>query len=169
MATPASGGTTLREYVREHKVEPLLAEALKAASDASAVDPVTFIGNFMLAKSRERGGKGSAAEGESSNSDVAAYMRTGAFGVAAQRTGWLLFFLFGLLVCANVMKEFEELLARELELAFFVPLLIGHGGNSGGQTVSTVIRALGSGQAKLSDAPRIVFKEGAAGLMQVWA
>ena len=35
----------------------------------------------------------------------------------------LVFFLFGLLVCANVMKGFEELLERELELSFFVPLL----------------------------------------------
>lgn len=64
------------------------------------------------------------------------------------------------------MGSFEALLAREIELAFFVPLLIGSGGNSGGQTVSTVIRALGSGAVKLSDAPRVIIKEGLAGLMQ---
>ena len=67
---------------------------------------------------------------------------------------------------ANVMGSFEALLARELELAFFVPLLIGSGGNSGGQTVSTVIRALGSGGVQLRDAPRVVVKEGIAGLLQ---
>ena len=64
------------------------------------------------------------------------------------------------------MGGFEELLAEQLELAFFVPLLIGHGGNSGGQVVSTVIRALGSGALKLSDAPRTIFKEAVAGLSQ---
>ena len=49
----------------------------------------------------------------------------------AQRTPWLLFFSVGLMMCASVMHNFEALLARELELAFFVPLLIGSGGNSG--------------------------------------
>ena len=162
-----SGGTTLRQYVREHQVEPMLAEALKSACDANATDPVSFIGNFMLLKAREQAGKREHENDSSgSKSDVAAYLENSAFGVAKQRTGWLLFFLFGLLLCANVMREFEGLLARELELAFFVPLLIGHGGNSGGQTVSTVIRALGSGMSKLSDAPRIIVKEAAAGCMQ---
>jgi len=70
------------------------------------------------------------------------------------------------LACASVLADFEALLARELELAFFVPLLIGHGGNSGGQVVSTVIRALGSGAATLRDAPRVVAKEALAGVMQ---
>ena len=154
----------MRQYVKEHQVEPLLAEALKAACDAGAPDPVTFIGEFMLAKrAATRVPKNGDADGED---NVTVYLRTGAFGIARQRTGWLLFFLFGLLLCANVMREFEHLLAKELELAFFVPLLIGHGGNSGGQTVSTVIRALGSGAATLSDAPRVVFKEAAAGVMQ---
>ena len=55
--------------------------------------------------------------------------------------------------------------ARELELAFFVPLLIGHG-NFSGQVVSTVIRALGSGAATLRDAPRVILKEATAGVMQ---
>ena len=55
---------------------------------------------------------------------------------------------------------------KELELAYFVPLLIGHGGNSGGQTVSTVIRALGSGVVKLHDAPGVIAKEATAGVLQ---
>ena len=70
------------------------------------------------------------------------------------------------MMCASVMHGFEALLARELELAFFVPLLIGSGGNSGGQTVSAVIRALGSGQVTPRDAGRTVAKETAAGLCQ---
>ena len=86
--------------------------------------------------------------------------------IARQRGGWLFLFLGGLLLCASVMHSFEALLEAELELAFFVPLLIGHGGNSGGQTTSTVIRALGSGSVKLSDASRVIAKEGAAGVLQ---
>ena len=94
------------------------------------------------------------------------YASLSAFRIAYQRFGWLLLFLGGLVACANVMSSFEALLAREIELAFFVPLLIGHGGNSGGQSVSTIIRALGSGRLKLSDAPATVIKEASAGAMQ---
>eukprot|EP00900_Chrysochromulina_parva_P022977 jgi/Chrpa1/5312/Chrysochromulina_OHIO_Genome00013211-RA len=162
--SPAGAGK-LRAYVKQHAIEPLLAEALKAACDTGASDPVSFIGNFMLKKAAQackerRLSKEAVAESE--------YLRTTALGIASQRTCWLLFFMFGLLLTANVLHKFEALLERELELAFFVPLLIGAGGNSGGQTVSTVIRALGSGSVKLSDAPRIIAKEGLSGLLQAF-
>ncbi len=97
---------------------------------------------------------------------MGAYLGSSALAVAGQRTHWLAIFLVGLLCCASVMSRFERLLERELELAFFVPLLIGHGGNSGGQAVSTVIRALGSKKVRLSDAPRVILKEAAAGALQ---
>ena len=205
-------GSALREYVRQHAVEPVLAEALKAACDEDAADPIRFIGEFMLSKSSKRAtipaeGKDHASpetQPSSPKDDISVYTLQSAFEVArtviestresihwpcqalsarqaamassmnltsafcrSQRTLWLLFFLFGLLLCARVMHQFEELLAQELELAFFVPLLIGAGGNSGGQTVSTVIRALGSGSVSIRDAPRVILKEGIAGLLQV--
>ena len=151
---------TLRDYIKKHEVEPLLVEALKSAVDADSPDPAGHIGEFMKRKSSTKLLSPSAAD------EAAAYVSASALRVASERTAWLLFFLFGLLCCASVMHEFEALLARELELAFFVPLLIGHGGNSGGQVVSTVIRALGSGAATLRDAPRVILKEATAGVMQ---
>jgi len=157
MAAQGEKQASFKDYIKKHEVEPLLVQAIKAANETGAEDPVTFIGHFMLKK---------GAKDDGQSSDAAAYVNQSAIGAARQRTAWLLFFLFGLLVCANVMHEFEGLLAREIELAFFVPLLIGHGGNSGGQVVSTVIRALGSGAAKLSDGPRVILKEACAGLMQ---
>lgn len=95
-----------------------------------------------------------------------------AFTIAAQRTPWLVLFLVGLLLCAVVMTRFEALLEKELELAFFVPMLIGHGGNCGGQAVSTVIRALGikggkGGKGgKGSGASQMVINEAVAGVLQ---
>ena len=50
-------------------------------------------------------------------------------------------------------------------LSFFVPLLIGTGGNAGSQTVSTVIRALALGEVRVKDVMRVVRKEILAGLM----
>lgn len=54
--------------------------------------------------------------------------------------GWLIFFFGGLMVSTVVVEQFEELLKKQVALSYFVPLLIGHGGNSGSQTVTTVIR-----------------------------
>ena len=56
------------------------------------------------------------------------------------RLGWLICFFGGLVLAALVVAKFEDLLRKQVELSYFVPLLIGHGGNSGSQTVSTVIR-----------------------------
>ena len=86
--------------------------------------------------------------------------------LVARRTGWLSLFLAGLLLCATIMHNFERLLKEELELAIFVPLLIGHAGNSGGQTVSTVIRELGCGTITIADTATITMKEAATGIIQ---
>ena len=88
------------------------------------------------------------------------------FGTIAQRTPWLGFFLVGLLICAVVMHRYEEILADNVELAFFVPLLIGHGGNTGGQTVSSVIRALAGVRGEYETGARIVSCEAFAGTLQ---
>jgi Mg/Co/Ni transporter MgtE len=144
------------QYVEQHRdVGDLLSEALQAAIDADASDPSGFISKYLAARATD-----------SEDTDVSAYSSSSFLTIAKQRTGWLGFFMVGLLCCAATMKSFDSLLEGEVELAFFVPLLIGHGGNSGGQTVSTVIRALGSGRVKLGDAPRVVAKEAAAGVLQ---
>lgn len=155
--TPSKSSTA----ALKREIEPLLEEALQQCDGA---DVAGFVGAYLL--SHAKPGKRAAKAAAGSASDEArAYVASGALDVARQRTGWLLIFLFGLLLCARVMHRFEALLASEIELAFFVPLLIGHGGNSGGQCVSTVIRALGSGAAKLSDAPSIIRKEATSGLI----
>ncbi len=58
------------------------------------------------------------------------------------RVGWLGLFLVGLWAAAFVIDAFEHTLQRNVELAHFVPLIIGQGGNAGSQAVSSVIRAL---------------------------
>ena len=59
-------------------------------------------------------------------------------------------FFAGLLLTMIIMESFEEVLAANVELSFFVPLIVGHAGNTGSQAVSTVIRALALGEAYLS-------------------
>ena len=50
-------------------------------------------------------------------------------------------------------------------LAFFVPLLIGTGGNAGSQTTSTIIRALAVGDVNLKDAVFTLWHELRTGLL----
>lgn len=90
------------------------------------------------------------------------------------RWGWLLLFFGGLVLAAVVVEAFEEVLKQHVELSYFVPLLIGHGGNTGSQSNATVIRALALGHLRASDWAMVVYKVrrglvGCAYDMHVWA
>ena len=50
-------------------------------------------------------------------------------------------------------------------LAFFIPLLIGTGGNVGSQTVTTLVRAMGVGEVQFRDLFRVLRREVAVGLL----
>ena len=106
-------------------------------------------------------GGGEALTGD----EVAAYLTRPFYSIATQRVGWLGIFLVSLSLTALIMNGFEHTLSRQLELAYFVPLLAGHGGNTGGQTVGTVLSGLSAGVITLKDAPRVVTKEAMSGIM----
>lgn len=59
------------------------------------------------------------------------------------RWGWLLAFFGGLMIAAVVVEAFENVLKQHVALSYFVPLLIGHGGNTGSQSNATIIRCDG--------------------------
>ena len=50
-------------------------------------------------------------------------------------------------------------------LSFFIPLLIGTGGNAGSQTVSTIIRAMALKESRVRDAGRVLLREASTGLI----
>ncbi len=54
---------------------------------------------------------------------------------------------------------FEEALESAIALAFFIPLLIGTGGNSGTQITSTLVRSMALGEVRLRDMGRVIRKE----------
>lgn len=93
------------------------------------------------------------------------YGRESIIDIARSRTGWLVAFCVGLLLAALVVEQFEDVLEHHVELSFFVPLIMGHGGNTGSQSVTTVIRALALKQITNRDIPRVVLKEAGAGCM----
>jgi magnesium transporter len=85
--------------------------------------------------------------------------------VVRKRIGWLfLLFVAGTLTSA-VLHRFENELAAVVALSFFIPLLIGTGGNAGAQTVMTVIRSLALGEVGVRHAWRVVLREATTGVL----
>lgn len=102
-------------------------------------------------------GGGSAHEGP--------YFATPIWHVVRRRVGWLLLLFVAETATGSVLRYFEDELARVVALSFFIPLLIGTGGNTGAQTVSTLIRGLALGDVRLSDTWRVLLREIGSGLL----
>lgn len=84
--------------------------------------------------------------------------------VVRKRVVWLLLLFVGGTMTSAVLRYFEGALAEVVALSFFIPLLIGTGGNAGAQTVMTVIRSLTLGELGFKDAARVLMREAGTGL-----
>lgn len=94
------------------------------------------------------------------------YLETSAFSLWKKRSVWLLLLLFvAEAYTSSVIQHFEEALESAIALAFFIPLLIGTGGNSGTQITSTLVRAMALGEVHLRDVGRVLRKEISTSLM----
>lgn len=82
-----------------------------------------------------------------------------------RRVGWLLLLFLAGTVTINVLQQFQATLAQVVALSFFMPLLIGTGGNTGAQTVSTMVRGLALGHIQPGDVLRVVGRELTSGLL----
>jgi len=85
--------------------------------------------------------------------------------VVRSRFFWLLILFIAETFTGTVLRHFEGELKTVVALSFFVPLLIGTGGNAGSQTVATVIRALALREIKTRDALRVWFREAQTGIL----
>lgn len=74
------------------------------------------------------------------------YLDSSVVSIVRKRVGWLLLLFLTATLTGTVLRLFEEQLEAVVALSFFIPLLIGTGGNAGSQTTSTVIRALSLGE-----------------------
>lgn len=81
-----------------------------------------------------------------------------------KRIVWLLLLFVAEAYTGTVLRDFEDELSQVVALAFFIPLLIGTGGNIGSQTVTLVVRAMAVGEVSLRDIGWIVWKECRVGL-----
>ena len=87
------------------------------------------------------------------------YMRSGIFEIWKTRIPWLLLLMLSATFTGQIIAGFEEKLAAIPVLIAFIPMLMGTGGNSGGQSSVTIIRGLAIGEIENSDIWRIIWKE----------
>jgi len=81
------------------------------------------------------------------------------------RFNWLLLLFVTETLTGTVLRHYESELAKVVALSFFIPLLIGTGGNSGSQTVTTIVRGLAVGDIRMRDFWRVVGRETGSGLV----
>ena len=91
------------------------------------------------------------------------YLKTSAFDFLKARLPWLLLLMFSATISTAILTIFEDALSAALVL--FVPMIMGTGGNSGGQSSVTVIRSLSLGEVEFKDTLKVMYKELLVGLM----
>jgi len=107
------------------------------------------------------------------------YLEISPWALWKKRSVWLLLLFVAEAYTSSVLQHFEESLESAIALAFFIPLLIGTGGNSGTQITSTLVRAMALGEVRLRDMGRVIRKEvttsfmialtlGLAGCFRAW-
>jgi len=82
-----------------------------------------------------------------------------------KRVGWLLLLFVAEAYTGTVLRSFSDELEAAVALSFFIPLLIGTGGNIGSQTVTLIVRAMALDEVSLRDIAWIVWKELRVGLI----
>jgi magnesium transporter len=91
--------------------------------------------------------------------DNAPYWQGRIFAVVRRRAPWLMMLLLAENFTYPVLRYFNWVEVQFPSLGWFLPLLIGTGGNAGSQTVGTIIRGMALGEIENRDAFRVLFRE----------
>lgn len=87
------------------------------------------------------------------------YMKSSVMSLYKKRIPWLLLLMLLATFTGGIISHFDGLLGSYVLLTAFMPMLMNSGGNAGGQTSVTVIRALSLGEVRLGDIFRVWYKE----------
>lgn len=93
------------------------------------------------------------------------YLRASPWLLWRKRIGWLLLLFAAEAYTGTVLRAFEEEMEAVVALAFFIPLLIGTGGNTGTQITTTLVRAMAVGDIRFRDVPAVLVKELSTGVL----
>jgi magnesium transporter len=68
-----------------------------------------------------------------------------------KRIFWLVLLVFGNLFSGAGIAHFQDIIAANIVLVFFLPLLVDSGGNAGSQSATLMVRALATGEVVMRD------------------
>ena len=87
------------------------------------------------------------------------YMKMGVYETWKTRIPWLLLLMISATFSGMIISSFENALSVYVILTSFIPMLMGTGGNAGGQASTTIIRGLSLNELEFKDMPKVMFKE----------
>ena len=87
------------------------------------------------------------------------YLDMGVFRHAKNRLPWLILLSVSLMITGSIIEQFEATLQQVVALTFYLPLLMGTGGNTGTQAATLIIRGLSLGDIELKDTLKVFWKE----------
>ena len=93
------------------------------------------------------------------------YRRLSVMDLYGKRIGWLAILLGVNLISSGIIHAYQETLEAAIALAFFIPLLIATGGNTGSQSAMMMVRALVTDDIALNQWGSTFLKELGVGLM----
>lgn len=71
--------------------------------------------------------------------------------ISRARLPWLITGVFGGIIAAAVINQFETTLQMVIALSFFFPVIMGMGGNTGTQAATIIVRGMATGDIRLVD------------------
>lgn len=93
------------------------------------------------------------------------YNKTSIWVLFKKRVVWLFLLMVAYFFSSTLISQYENLLNEIIALSFFLPMLIGSGGNTGSQSATLIVRALALKEIDTKDWFRIFFKEFFIGLL----
>ncbi len=118
---------------------------------------IVTVDDAMLVLQEEETEDISRMAGVNPNDD--SYFGTTVFEHVKSRLPWLLFLMLSATVTQMIMNSYEAALALMPQIAGFVPMLTGTGGNCGSQSSTLVIRGLAVGEIEFVDLFKVIWKE----------
>ncbi|MBS1527031.1 MAG: magnesium transporter [Bacteroidetes bacterium] len=93
------------------------------------------------------------------------YLDINLFRLVKKRIGWLIILFLSEMLTTTAMQSYGPEIQAVTMLAFFIPLIISSGGNSGSQASTLIIQAMALGEVTLADWWRVMRREIISGLM----
>ena len=91
------------------------------------------------------------------------YLKTDVLSIWKSRIPWLLILMISSTLSSAILTRFES--ALDAVLVLFIPMIMGTGGNSGGQSSVTVTRSISLAEVDFSDIFRVFWKELRVGIL----